>query len=88
MPQAGDESLVLLRGAGRVDPLDIEAYIADGGFAALARARELGPDGVIAAVTASGLVGRGGAAFPTGRKWEAVRTQPALPHYLICNADE
>ena len=83
-----DESLVLLRRAGRVDPLDIAAFIADGGFAALERARELGPEGVIAAVTASGLVGRGGAAFPTGRKWDAVRTQPAFPHYLVCNADE
>ncbi|HZB43129.1 MAG TPA: NADH-ubiquinone oxidoreductase-F iron-sulfur binding region domain-containing protein [Ilumatobacter sp.] len=86
--QAGDESLVLLRRAGRADPFDIDAYIADGGFEALAKARQLGPEGVIAAVTASGLVGRGGAAFPTGRKWEAVRTQPALPHYLVCNADE
>jgi NADH-quinone oxidoreductase subunit F len=86
--QIGDDSLVLLRRAGRVDPLDIDAYIADGGFAALAKARELGPEGVIAAATASGLVGRGGAAFPLGRKWEAVRTQPALPHYVICNADE
>ena len=88
VPQAGDDSLVLLRRAGRADPLDIDAYVADGGFEALARARQLGPEGVIAAVTASGLVGRGGAAFPTGRKWEAVRTQPAIPHYLVCNADE
>ena len=88
VPQAGDESLVLLRRAGRIDPLDIDAYIADGGFGALERARQLGGENVIAAVTASGLVGRGGAAFPTGRKWDAVRTQPAAPHYLICNADE
>ncbi len=88
VPQLGDESLVLLRRAGRVDPHDIDAYIAEGGFAALARAQQLGPEGVIAAVSASGLVGRGGAAFPTGRKWQAVRTQPAAPHYLICNADE
>ena len=43
---------------------------------------------MIREVTASKLVGRGGAAFPTGRKWEAVRTQPAQPHYLVCNADE
>ena len=88
VPQAGDDSLVLLRRVGRVDPLDIDAYIADGGFSALAKARELGAEGVLAAVTASGLVGRGGAAFPTGRKWDAVRTQPAAPHYVICNADE
>jgi NADH-quinone oxidoreductase subunit F len=88
VPQAGDDSLVLLRRAGRGDPLDIDAFVADGGFAALDEARRLGPKGIIDAVTASGLVGRGGAAFPTGRKWEAVRQQEAAPHYLICNADE
>jgi NADH-quinone oxidoreductase subunit F len=48
----------------------------------------MGPEAVIAEVTASKLVGRGGAAFPTGRKWEAVRAQPVRPHYLVCNADE
>ncbi|HEX5247849.1 MAG TPA: NADH-ubiquinone oxidoreductase-F iron-sulfur binding region domain-containing protein [Gaiellaceae bacterium] len=57
-------------------------------FVALARAREMGPDAVIDAVKASPLLGRGGAAFPTGRKWEAVARQPARPHYLVCNADE
>jgi NADH-quinone oxidoreductase subunit F len=57
-------------------------------FVALARARELGPEAVIAAVKASPLLGRGGAAFPTGLKWEAVAGQPARPHYLVCNADE
>jgi len=88
VPQAGDRSLVLLKRAGRVDPLDFDAYIADGGLKAIARARQLGPQGVIAAVTESGLTGRGGAGFPTGRKWEAVRTQPSTPRYLVCNADE
>jgi NADH-quinone oxidoreductase subunit F len=57
-------------------------------FAALARARELGPERVIELVKASPLLGRGGAAFPTGVKWEAVAGQPAKPHYLVCNADE
>jgi NADH-quinone oxidoreductase subunit F len=57
-------------------------------FRALARARELGPDAVIELVKASPLLGRGGAAFPTGVKWEAVARQPARPHYLVCNADE
>jgi NADH-quinone oxidoreductase subunit F len=55
---------------------------------ALARARELGPEQVIELVKASPLLGRGGAAFPTGAKWEAVAGQPAQPHYLVCNADE
>jgi len=78
---------VLLRRVGR-DPVDLDAYIADGGFSALTRARELGAEGVIAAVESSGLTGRGGAGFPTARKWDAVRTQPVTPHHLICNADE
>ena len=57
-------------------------------FRALLRARELGPERVIELVKASPLLGRGGAAFPTGTKWEAVAAQPAQPHYLVCNADE
>ena len=48
----------------------------------------MGPAGVIREVTDSGLVGRGGAAFPTGRKWAAVAGQPVRPHELVCNADE
>lgn len=78
----------LLARIGVVDPTSLDAYRADGGYAALTRAMEIGPDAVIAEVTASKLVGRGGAAFPTGRKWAAVSTQPARPHYLVCNADE
>ena len=59
-----------------------------GEFTALARAREIGPEAVIKAITDSKLLGRGGAAFPTGTKWDAVARQPAQPHYLVCNADE
>jgi NADH-quinone oxidoreductase subunit F len=88
VPQAGDPDLVLLRRAGRPDPLDVDAYLADGGLDALQRARELGPAGIIEAIDAAGLVGRGGAAFPTARKWEAVRRRPEVPHHLVCNADE
>jgi NADH-quinone oxidoreductase subunit F len=82
------EALRLLRRVGRVDPDSLDAYRALGGFAALAKARAIGAEAVIAEVTASKLMGRGGAAFPTGRKWDAVRHQPAAPHYLVCNADE
>jgi NADH-quinone oxidoreductase subunit F len=78
----------LLRRVGRVDPESIEAYRASGGFTALDMARKMGPAAIIAEITESRLMGRGGAAFPTGRKWEAVRTAPATPHYLVCNADE
>jgi len=88
VPQAGSAGLRLLGRIGRVDPTGLEAYRAAGGYAALARALAIGPDAVIAEVTASKLVGRGGAAFPTGRKWAAVAAQAARPHYLVCNADE
>src|SRR5262249_116893 len=80
--------LQLLRRAGRVDRTRLQAYRADGGYAALKRAFELRPEGVIQEVLASNLMGRGGAAFPTGRKWDAVSKAPARPHYVVCNADE
>ena len=73
---------------GQVDPESLDDYRAHGGYEALRRAIELGPDGVIREVIDSKLVGRGGAAFPTGRKWEAVAKAPVRPHYLVCNADE
>lgn len=78
----------LLRRVGTTDPTDIAAYTTTGGFEALRRAIEMGPDAVIREMIDSKLMGRGGAAFPTGRKWEAVAKQSARPHYLICNADE
>lgn len=88
VPQMGTDDLVLLHRVGRIDPLDLDGYLGDRGFEALARAKALGQEGTIAAVSDSGLIGRGGAGFPTGRKWEAVRSQAAGPHYLVCNADE
>src|SRR5947209_7926421 len=83
------EGLRLLKriGAG-VDPESLDAYVAAGGFASLARARELGAEAVLQQIVESRLLGRGSAAFPTGVKWEAVARQPAQPHYLVCNADE
>lgn len=88
IPQCGEKNLRLLARAGRVDPGDLSAYRSEGGYSALARAFELGPEGVIAEVLASKLMGRGGAAFPTGRKWDAVAKAPGQPHYVVCNADE
>jgi NADH-quinone oxidoreductase subunit F len=80
--------LQLLRRIGNVDPTSLDEYRAAGGYHALVRAIDMGAEAVIAEVSTSKLLGRGGAAFPTGRKWEAVRAQPLTPHYLVCNADE
>ncbi|MFE5887805.1 NADH-ubiquinone oxidoreductase-F iron-sulfur binding region domain-containing protein [Streptomyces sp. NPDC056462] len=88
VPQAGGDELILLSRVGVVDPASLDDYRAHGGYTALRRAFELGPAGVIREVTDSGLVGRGGAAFPTGRKWQATASQPDHPHYVVCNADE
>ena len=63
---------LLLRRCGVVDPNDLAAYEASGGLSGLRRARQLGPQGVLDELQAAELVGRGGAAFPTGRKWAAV----------------
>jgi NADH-quinone oxidoreductase subunit F len=78
----------LLGRVGVADPERLQDYRAHGGYEALARAFALGPAGVIREVTDSRLVGRGGALFPTGRKWDAVSRAAALPHYMVCNADE
>ncbi|MEU4145631.1 NAD(P)H-dependent oxidoreductase subunit E [Streptomyces parvulus] len=88
VPQTGDPTLTLLKRIGTTDPTSLDAYRAAGGYTALRRAFALGPAGVIREVTDAGLVGRGGAAFPTGRKWQATAAQPDRPHYLVCNADE
>ena len=85
---AAGGNLRLLRRVGQVDPTSIDSYRNAGGYAALRRALELGPMGVIREITESKLLGRGGAAFPTGRKWDAVARNPVRPHYLVCNADE
>ncbi|NBE53939.1 complex I 51 kDa subunit family protein, partial [Streptomyces boluensis] len=88
VPQAGQKGLILLKRVGVVDPYSLDDYRANGGYTALRRAFTLGPAEVIREVTDAGLLGRGGAAFPTGRKWQATATQPDHPHYLVCNADE
>ncbi|MEW6573594.1 MAG: NADH-quinone oxidoreductase subunit NuoF [Bacillota bacterium] len=80
---------VVLEHCGFINPEDISEYIAVGGYRALTKAvNELTPDNVLAEVKKSGLRGRGGAGFPTGRKWETARRVPSNKRYVICNADE
>lgn len=88
LPQRGEAGLRLLRRVGTADPRSLQDYQRTGGYAALRRAIEIGPERVIEEVKASRLRGRGGAAFPAGIKWEAVARSPDRPVYLICNADE
>ena len=92
VPQAADPAsaarLTLLRRVGRADPESLSDYRRHGGCAALRRAVELGPAGVLRELRDSRLQGRGGAAFPTAAKWEAVAGAAVRPHYVVCNADE
>jgi NADH-quinone oxidoreductase subunit F len=90
VPQAGQAQLRLLRRVGQADPASLDNYRRLGGYDALRKAFEWGPERVIREVIDSKLLGRGGAAFPAGKKWEAVHLQHDSnhPHYVICNADE
>jgi NADH-quinone oxidoreductase subunit F len=86
-PQAGQPQLRLLARAGVADPESLSEYQAHGGYRALEKALRIGAPAVVREVTASRLTGRGGAAFPTGRKWESVAAAGGT-RYLVCNADE
>jgi NADH:ubiquinone oxidoreductase subunit F (NADH-binding)/(2Fe-2S) ferredoxin len=80
---------VLLSQNRQVDPCAIEDYFAIGGYSALAKVlAEHDPEAVIAEISTSGLRGRGGGGFPTGRKWTDCRAAPGDEKYVICNADE
>lgn len=83
------EGRVLTRRIGVIDPLDLDTQRQEGAFAALEKAiTHMTPDDVINEVKASNLVGRGGAAFPTGSKWQFTRGAGGNPKYVVCNADE
>jgi len=88
LPQAGEGGLRVLARVGRVDPASLDDYRAHGGYLALRRAAEMGPAWVIRELTESGLSGRGGAAFPAGRKWDAVAKAAGRTRHVVCNADE
>ena len=84
----GGNLRLLTANCGRGRPTTLVEYEASGGYAALRKALAVPPAVVIAEVKASGLVGRGGAAFPTGVKWEGAAKAEGQPRYVVCNADE
>ncbi|GAB1442077.1 NADH-quinone oxidoreductase subunit NuoF [Ignavibacteriales bacterium] len=80
---------IVLENCGIINPDSIDTYIASGGFKAITKALKLmPPEGVVKEILDSGLRGRGGAGFPTGKKWEFALKQKSETKYLICNADE
>jgi NADH-quinone oxidoreductase subunit F len=79
----------VLKSCGVIDPEDINEYLEDGGYAAASKAyREMTGEDVCKVILDSGLRGRGGGGFPTGRKWDLARQLPAQKKYVICNGDE
>ena len=83
------QTLIALRNRGLIDPEKIDEYIARDGYRALAKAlTSMAPEEIIGAMKDSGLRGRGGAGFPTGRKWEFCRKAEGEPKYIVCNGDE
>lgn len=88
-PFFASQRKVVLRNCGFINPTSFEEYVARGGYRALARAlSEFTSQQVIDEVTRSGLRGRGGGGFPTGRKWQVARDAPGGTRYIICNGDE
>ena len=87
-PRFNQEKRVVMEKCGHINPEDIYDYIAEGGYSTLAKVLQLSPDEIINEVEHSGLRGRGGAGFPTGRKWKLARNTVAQEKIVICNADE
>lgn len=73
---------------GRIDPESIDEYLAADGYVGFGKALEMDAEAIVKEMLDSGLGGRAGAGFPTGRKWDFLRTATASPRYLVCNADE
>jgi NADH-quinone oxidoreductase subunit F len=87
-PRAQYEKRIILRNCGRINPDDIEHYIAQGGYRSLVKALQMEPEEIAEEIKRSKLRGLGGAGFPAGEKWEVCRQSLGEPKYLICNGDE
>jgi formate dehydrogenase iron-sulfur subunit len=88
IPYLKNQERLTFARVGIIDPVDLDQYVAHGGYEGLGRALTMTSAEIVADVTASGLRGRGGAAFPTGIKWKTVLDAPAPQKYVTCNADE
>jgi NADH-quinone oxidoreductase subunit F len=88
LPMLKPQIRIVLRNCGLIDPEDIDQYLAVDGYRGFMKAVSMTPEEVIGAVRQAGLRGRGGAGFPTHKKWTVCRNAPGEQKYLICNADE
>lgn len=88
IPYLKNQERLTFARVGIIDPVSVADYQACGGFAGLSKALAMEPAAIVKEVTDSGLRGRGGAAFPTGIKWNTVLNTPAQQKYIVCNADE
>lgn len=87
-PMLKPQVRVVLRNCGMIDPEDIDQYLATDGYQGFMKALQMKPEDVIGVVRQAGIRGRGGAGFPTFKKWTFCRNAPGEQKYLICNADE
>ncbi len=87
-PRFSQETRVVTKQSGLIDPENIYEYIAEGGYETLANSLHQPPEMVLQEITGSGLRGRGGAGFPTGTKWRLAKQAPSGQKIVICNADE
>ena len=89
IPFIAKQTRIVLENCGNYDAVSLEEYLASGGFSAFVRALfDMKPEEVVEEIDKSGLRGRGGGGFPTGRKWKQVAAQQEKTRYIVCNGDE